>query len=84
MIIVSDSLAKSRKIGPSRPEYINCDFILEYFTEVERIFNLVKYILIDNRNFMTPQLFEALLFLKVNERFWNDSLVSDAIKQSSM
>lgn len=28
---------------------------------------------------MTPQLFEALVFLKVNERFWDAQLVSEAI-----
>jgi hypothetical protein len=60
-------------------EYYNADFILASAAEVERLWSMAKYILVDQRKGMTPQMFEALLFLKVNERFWNQSLVIDAL-----
>ena len=43
---------------------------------------MVRYILVDQRKGMTPQMFEALLFLKVNERFWNQDLVIEALKHA--
>lgn len=36
----------------------------------------------DQRKGMTPQLFEALTFLKVNHRFWNLNLVCQAMKEA--
>jgi hypothetical protein len=33
---------------------------------------------------MTPQLFEAILFLRYNERFWNLGLVVEAMKEDRM
>ncbi len=38
-----------------------------------------KYLIAENRRSLTPQLFEALLFLKFKECFWNAHLVSDAV-----
>jgi hypothetical protein len=63
-------------------EYHNADFILASAAEVERLWSIAKYILVDQRKGMTPQMFEALLFLKVNARFWNQSLVSDALSSA--
>ncbi len=35
--------------------------------------------LTDNRKRMTPLLFEAVLFLKVNSTYWNECTVKEAI-----
>ncbi len=47
--------------------------------EVERLFGMAKYVMAENRLSLTPQLFEAIMFLKFNERFWDAQLVSDAV-----
>ena len=60
-------------------EYINADFILASTAEVERLWSLAKYIWTDTRKHMMPIVFESLLFLKVNRRFWDQDLVSRAI-----
>lgn len=36
--------------------------------------------LTNQRNRLTPYLFEAIMFLKVNRRFWDQQLVSEAYK----
>ena len=46
----------------------------------ERLFSEAKYILVPHRSAMSPILFEALLFLKKNRRFWNLELVAQAMK----
>ncbi len=47
--------------------------------EAERLRSLAKYVLTDHRGPMTPKLFEASVFLKMNHLFWDVSLVSRAI-----
>ena len=46
----------------------------------ERLFSEAKYILVPHRSAMSPILFEALLFLKKNKRFWGLDLVARAMK----
>lgn len=77
---MEEQLSKKRKRNRSVSKYINCSFIPGSVAEVERLWSTAKYILSENRQSMTPELFEALLFLKLNSRFWDVSLVSDAYK----
>jgi hypothetical protein len=58
-----------RAAVPACP-YVNCDFIYGSSAEVERLWSVAKYILTDQRKRLTPQMFEALLFLKQNKEFW--------------
>ena len=59
--------------------YGNIDFILGSAAEVERLWSLAKHILEDDRRgMMSEDMFEALLFLKVNRRFWNEQNVAEA------
>ncbi len=52
-----------RKEAPSSSdEFIDCDFIPGSVAEVERLWSLAKYVLMDHRRQMTPRLFEALVF----------------------
>ncbi len=59
--------------------YIDFSFILWPVAEVKRLRSIAKYVVIVNRRLMTPQLFDILVFLKVNERYWDAQLVSKAI-----
>ncbi len=59
--------------------YVNCDFIFGSSAKVERLWSRAVYILTNQRKRMTPMLFEALLFLQANRRFWDLNLVAQAI-----
>ena len=48
----------------------------------ERLFSEAKYIMLPHRRSMSPIVFEALLFLKKNVRFWNVKTVAAAMKTS--
>jgi len=58
--------------------YMNADFILGSVAEVERLWSICQFILSDTRSRLEPQLFEALVFLKVNSTLWDIHLVEDA------
>ena len=70
---------KKRKAGvlgkTQASPYINVDYICGSAAEVERLWSLCKYILTNTRSRMTPNLFEALFFLKVNHDYWDASSV---------
>jgi len=48
----------------------------------ERLFSEAKYVMVPQRRGMTPEIFEALLFLKKNLDFWNVSTVATAMKMN--
>lgn len=60
--------------------YLNCGFILGSVAEVERLWSVADNILTDNRMRSTPQLVEAILFLRINSRFWDVELVQEAFE----
>jgi hypothetical protein len=49
----------------------------------EQQFSLAKHMLTDTRKRTVVGLFEALLLLKVNRRFWNEYSVGQAMGRSS-
>ncbi len=53
--------------------------LLRSVAEVQRVFSIAKYVFPVNRRSMSPQLFEVLVFFKLDERFWDANLVSKAI-----
>ena len=60
--------------------YVNCDFICGSAAEVERLWSTARYILTSQRRSMSPLVFETLLFLKTNQRFWDhDDIILEAI-----
>ena len=63
-------------------DYVNLKFILASAAEVERIWSMAKYILVQQRKGMSPKLFECLLFLKYNRQFWNKRKVIDAYRMA--
>ena len=72
-------LQNKRKIQITPTEYINMDFILGSVAEFERLWSHAGHIMDDIPLKMSPILFEALLFSYYNERFWDASLVIEAI-----
>ena len=73
---------KKRKAGLIEADltspYKNVDFICGSAAEVERLWSIAKYILTDNRARLTPAMFEALLFLKTNDEYWDMAMVMEA------
>ena len=76
---MSEQLAKRRKVNLLNEEYIDSSFNLGSAAEVERMFSIGGNILSNGRRAMTPQVFEALVFLKLNARLWDEQLLSKAI-----
>ena len=60
--------------------YHNCDFILGSVAEVERLWSLCKYVFTEIRQALTPETFEAIIFLKVNREYWNQNVVTRAYR----
>ena len=51
-------------------------FLLGSVAEVERLWSIAKYVLTQKRRGMSPQVFEALMILKMNEPFWDSALAT--------
>ena len=81
---------KKRKAGvletSKASPYKNVDFICGSAAEVERLWSICKYILTNTRSQMTPNLFKALVCLKVNHEYWDPTTVqlaySSAVRNS--
>ncbi len=65
---ITERIAKKRKKNREGSAYIGCNFILGSVAEVERVWSIAKYVLSEQRRGMTPQMFEAIMFLRYNER----------------
>jgi hypothetical protein len=63
----------------STSPYVNCDFIYGSAAKVEWLWSLAKMILSSQRASLTPLMFESLLFLRVNERFWDLNTIIEAL-----
>ena len=64
---------KKRKVSVIEADltspYKNVDFICGSAVEVERVWSIAKYILMDNRSRLIAAMFETILFLKTNEEY---------------
>lgn len=54
------------------------DHVIASAAEVERLWSIARYILIDLRAKMAPILLEAILFLRYNRDLWDESTVMEA------
>ena len=73
---------KSRKLQQSSngiSDYINLDFILGLATEVERLWSMASHVLLKNRPAMILIVFEAIVFLKINNDLWDECDIVEAI-----
>ena len=71
---------KNKDKGPKQRYRDPTKFICATSNCCERLFSEAKYILVPHRSAMSPILFEALLYLKKNKRFWSLDLVAQAMK----
>ena len=66
---------KKRKAGElersKSPTYLNVDYISGSAAEVKPLWSSCKYIITNTRSRLTPNLFEVLVFLKVNHDCWD-------------
>lgn len=77
---IEERLRKRRKTEKTTGKYLNPRLILGSVADVERLWSMSKYVLTENRQAMTPQMFEAIMFLKLNSSYWDVSLVAEAIR----
>lgn len=71
---------KRRRLAVAKTQFMNCNFIAATSCSVERLFSAARWVLCTLRNRMSPILFEAILFLKLNRNFWDLKVVASAIK----
>lgn len=72
--------AKRRRLSSSVTKYLDCRFIPATSCSAERLFSAARWILTCKRKRMSPILFEALLFLKLNRNMWDIKSVASAMK----
>jgi hypothetical protein len=77
---IVEKKTETQKTNP----YVNCDFIYGSTAEVERLWSVSANVLSKKRRRMTPQLVEAILFLRSNRRFWNLQLVAKAMEKDRL
>lgn len=82
VLSMSERRKKRRKTEAIPKRYMHCNFILGSVAEVERVWSVAKHLLGDVRHRLSPIMLEALLFLRFNERFWDDQLVAQAISNA--
>lgn len=80
-------MMKKRKrycLSDEQERYIDCSFCVATSNTVERLFSSCKHILTDLRKHMSPIMFEALIFLKINRKLWDAPMVATAIKNNEV
>ena len=82
VLSINERRKKRRKLSALPKRYMDCGFILGSVAEVERVWSIAKHLLGDVRHKMAPMMLEALLFLRFNERFWDEQLVAKAISHA--
>lgn len=79
-LILYQQPVKRRKEESTSSKCIDCSFIIGSVVEVERLWNVAKLILSESRQSTTPEIFESLVFLKLNDRFCDVELDIDSHK----
>lgn len=51
---------------------------------MDRLWSIARWILTEIRRRMTPQMFEAVVFLRLNKHFWDANLVEETIALARM
>jgi hypothetical protein len=79
---IQQKLKRQRREATNRQSpdlHINFDILPGTSVDCERLFNSAKFIHSDTRKRTSPQLFEAILLLKVNSSLWNAFSVGQAM-----
>ena len=78
----AETKRKARSGGSVESKYVNLNFVLGSAAEVERIWSMAKYILVQQRRKMSPKVFECLICLKYNREFWDEAMVVTAYRNA--
>ncbi len=73
---------KRQRLSDEQVRYVDCSFCVATSNVVERLFSACKHVLTDQRKCMSPIMFEALIFLKVNREIWDLAMVATAMKNN--
>jgi hypothetical protein len=74
---------EKRKKVEVNDEYIDVSFVLGTNDIVERFFSTSKSILSDERSSLSPYMFECLVYLKANRKYWGQFDVALAMKKQT-
>ena len=77
--ILEQRLKRQKTDTEDHQTYWNVEMIPGTSVNCERHFSLAKHILTATRNRTTPAMFESLLILKVNRKWWNEQSVALAM-----
>ena len=73
----ASSLLSKRKVSVnSKSSYLSLKFIRITSCDVERLFSVSRNILSYERQSMTPERFEQVIYLKMNKRLWDAGVIS--------
>ena len=75
------TLSKTKKQRTVASEYIGTKWIPCGTCEVERLFSTCKNIYSAKRQNMTPETMEILLYLRVNRKYWDVSVVQQIVNK---
>lgn len=76
-----EQLLKRRRLSSeTSDQYLDCSFCVATSNTVERLFSACKHVLTDERKCMSPIMFKALIFLKINKEFWDLTMLAKAMK----
>ena len=70
-------IIKKRRLGSTKKEeFMNTNFLLPTSNIIERFFSSATFAFDDHRQRLLPIHLEEQLFLKINNKFWDEKLVS--------
>ncbi|ETN04192.1 hypothetical protein PPTG_23636 [Phytophthora nicotianae INRA-310] len=75
----ADRILKRRKVQDDTSAYVQLDAIPSTSNAAERLFSMARMVLRYERNRLSPQMLEMLLFLKVNSKYWDVPTVDEVI-----
>lgn len=73
---------KKRKLDRESSGFRNCDYILGSVAACERLWSIAGNIFTKDRASMSPLLLETLLFLRINQSYWNEQTVKLAVARA--
>ena len=79
-VMLVEMNAKKKLLLEERSEYIDLSWINPTSDIVEQFFSQVNFTYSDRRKSLLPENLEMIMFLKMNERFWDAELVAKALR----
>ena len=81
-VIQKEQQTQTSDVVEDTSDCVNLDFVVGSAAEIERVWSMANFILVKERNSMSPIMFEALIFLKFNFSYWDDALILKAYSKA--